>query len=137
METVVSMLQEDAVVPATAPPPPKYRPCWCLQQHPSGSWGPVGWGTRWGGWEQMEQNCVRRSWRNHGRSPGPQTDLPSAGLPGGGLAPIDRSAGEGWLCRGAAPRPPPLPTGSPCGLWGCRGSRSHGSPPRRGASGLA
>lgn len=48
METMVSMLHEDAVTLATASPPQKikrkYRPCWCPQQHPSGARGAAGAG---------------------------------------------------------------------------------------------
>lgn len=49
----------------------------------------------------MEQKCVRRSWRNHGRSPGPHTVLPSARVP--------RGAGPNHTVEGAGCSPlPPL-----------------------------
>lgn len=127
METVVSMLQEDAITPATAyiPPPKKkkknYRPCWYLQQH---SWGP--WGLWHGDTLQQEgadgaevcQEKLEKPWQVP-RSPhrpafsqGPQRGWPRS------------------LCRGglAAPHSPL------CSLHPPRGSHgaAPGVPPRKG-----
>lgn len=127
METVVSMLQEDAVTPATVYPPPQKEkknnnkgPAGTCSSIPG---GPGGCGM---GREQMEQKCVRRSWRNHGRSPGPHTVLPSARAP--------RGAGPDHTVGGAGSSPlPPLPTASPQRPWGSCGAAPEGPPrPREG-----
>lgn len=131
METVVSMLQEDAVALATAPPQKKYCPCWLPTAAPLWDCGGRRTGTRWGGWKRMEQKCVRRSWRNHGRSPGPQTGLPSAGLPGvgGGLTPIALQGRAG--CGGEQAPAPPCTRRLPPGL---PGEHVPGVPPATGQS---
>lgn len=70
----------------------------------------------------MEQKCVRRSWRNHGRSPGPHTVPPSARVPRG--AGPDHSAGEGWLL--------PTPPFAHCIPPEVPMEQLLGSPPRKG-----
>lgn len=65
METLVFILQEDAVAPATDFPPQNIGPAAASLQ----DWG-LWDGGHWYGCKLMEQKCVRRNWSNHDRSPG-------------------------------------------------------------------
>lgn len=100
METMVSMLQEDAVALATASPPQKNKKKIQALLVPTAAslWG---LGGCWGGWEQMEQKRVKRRCSNHGRSP--------ALGPG-----PDGSAGCSPLCPPAFPTDPGAAMGPPC-----------------------
>lgn len=103
METMVSMLQEDAVALATASPPPKkrkYRPCWCPQRHPSGAWGAAGVGGSKRSRSVSEEDVVTMA--------GPQT------------GPLSARGWPRWLC--GCSLLPPLPTSFPHRPWGCHGS---------------